>query len=46
LKPFAWLHHPGADDIIKDGEVLGILAKDHLKLCALPIKNNHMLKQK
>jgi hypothetical protein len=35
-----------ADDIIKDGEVLGISAEDQLKLRALYIKNNHLEKQK
>jgi hypothetical protein len=30
------------DDIIEDGEVLGISAEDQLKLSALRIKNNHL----
>jgi hypothetical protein len=31
-----------ADDIIEDGEFLGILAEEQLKLLALHIKNNHL----
>jgi hypothetical protein len=37
---------PEAEDIIEDGEILGILAEDQLKLPALCIKNNHLQKQK
>jgi hypothetical protein len=37
---------PEADNIIEDGEVLGISAEDQLKLHALRIKNNHLQKQK
>jgi hypothetical protein len=34
------------EDTIEDGEVIGISAKDQLKLRALRIKNNHLQKQK
>ena len=34
------------EDTIEDGEVIGILAEDQLKLRALRIKNNHLQKQK
>jgi hypothetical protein len=34
------------EDTIEDGEIIGISAKDQLKLRALRIKNNHLQKQK
>jgi hypothetical protein len=37
---------PVGEDTIEDGEVIGILAEDQLKLRALRIKNNHLQKQK
>jgi bacterioferritin (cytochrome b1) len=37
---------PEGEDTIEDGEVIGISAKDQLKLQALRIKNNHLQKQK
>jgi hypothetical protein len=37
---------PEADNIIEDGEILGMSAKDQLKLHTLHIKNNHLQKQK
>jgi hypothetical protein len=46
LGPPARLHPPEADDIIDDGEVLGISAEDQLKLHTHRIKNNHLQKQK
>jgi hypothetical protein len=39
-------HPPETDDIIEDGEVLGIIANDQLMLRALRIKNNYLQKQK
>jgi hypothetical protein len=46
LGPLRQASPPEVDDIIEDGEVLGILVKDQLKLRALRIKNNHLQKQK
>jgi hypothetical protein len=37
---------PEGEDTIEDGEVIGISAKDQLKLRALHIKNHHLQKQK
>jgi hypothetical protein len=45
-EPSARFYPSESDDIMEDGEVLGISAEDQLKLRALRIKNNHMQKQK
>jgi hypothetical protein len=42
LGPLRQASPPEADDIIEDGEVLGISAEDQLKLHALCIKNNRL----
>jgi hypothetical protein len=38
--------HPEGEDIVEDGEIIGISAEDQLKLRALRINNNHLQKQK
>jgi hypothetical protein len=46
LKHPTRLHPPEVEDIVEDGEILSLSAKDQLKLQALRIKNNHLQKQK
>jgi hypothetical protein len=43
--PLGFIHSEG-EETIKDSEIIGISAKDQLKLRALRIKNNHLQKQK
>jgi hypothetical protein len=38
--------HLEGEDIVEDGEIIGISAEGQLKLRALRIKNNHLQKQK
>jgi hypothetical protein len=44
--PLAVFIHPEGGDTIEDGEIIGILAEDQLKLRALCLKDNQLQKQK